>query len=772
MRAEALRRGWGKLLLGAALFMTGCATLSSPPGSGDTHGSPVVLREDAAVSALWARPPSTASTGEKRARVRLRRRHGAPVVGTDVALVSAEEMAQRQAARVEPAPPGPPSCGGWAVPEGWPDYSSWLDEELLAPFFQCASPAEFLALQRRVEMPRLVEALEDWSAVRLGALGPMEAPAARVLQRKRYSFLVNATREYGAYAHVLTLFLVDTAFDDEVRELLVQLARDKQLEQTLGQMEAVRGALEQRGFKLSDYPERGEQLRDVLRGLGRAAEDVAATIPGADGAAGTRVYGARADLPPRYQEAFDETEGALMREHFSPGHVALGSFDSMTFGVPLGFYYLAAGTGHGVSSLSQGRYEQATRELAPAALLVGLYAGGKGGRYLSEHKVAASAGERGGRLQAPEPRLRELKQVVERLRERLGEEGLGQLARLIQGRREAAVMVAAGGEPVAMALYEARGDLAKAQTVLSQAKPEPLGASRPMAGAAKSSGGAASVVGEGAGATPKQAGAGRALGGVASLVDDSVGHTAEVVHAKLALAEVEAPGARLPTDVKWLEHDHPAVEAPPPGVPEGSALWGEYVAYREGRLSELKSGQKAAGPLRWEGYERLRGRFARGLAFERLMVALLRADAALPRAQRFWLRGFVEPLIEVYVGVAKEGQPGVRFVDVLVIEKQPPAGQPPRVESFSFKSRDFSSVLDASPLTARMRADASEALAYYGETLNIRRPSLKYLGSTVRISRVRLVYEGGVLKPRDPAVLKEAIGAVESKVNGVEVLVQ
>jgi len=132
----------------------------------------------------------------------------------------------------------------------------------------------------------------------------------------------------------------------------------------------------------------------------------------------------------------------------------------------LGFYYLAVGTGHGVYTLTQGQYEQATRELAPAALMVGLYAGGKGVRYLSETKGAAGIGEGGVRLQVPEPRLQVLKGVVERLRERLGEDGLGQLGRLIQGRREIAVMVAAGGEPVAMAIYEARGDLARAQATV------------------------------------------------------------------------------------------------------------------------------------------------------------------------------------------------------------------------------------------------------------------------------------------------------------------
>jgi hypothetical protein len=604
--------------------------------------------------------------------------------------------------------------------------------------------------------------------VRLGALGPLEGTAAQVLQRKRFSFLVNATRLYGAYAQVLTLFLFDTAFDDEVRELLVLLAKDKQLKQTLGPMAAVREALEQRGFKLSDYPEREEQLGDVLRGLGRAADDVASTISLADGLRGGDVFARRADLPPPYQEAFDETFQALTREHWAPGHVVLGSFDSLTFGVPLGFYYLAAGTGHGVYTLTQGQYEQATRELAPSALMAGLYAGGKGARYLSE----AGVGDRGLRLQVPELRLQALQEAVGRLRERLGESGLAQLARYIQADHKVAVMVAAGGEPVAVAIVEAQGDLTRAQAVLSQAKPEPRGSAESMAGAGKSLGSAAMSAEEAAGSTPKRAGAGSTPGSLASLVDESVGHTEEVVHTRLARAELlEAPGARLRADVTWLEKHRPMRETPPSGVPEGSALWAEYVGYRESRLSELKSGTEAKGPLSWEGYERMRGQFARGMAFERVMVALLRADAALPRAQRLWLRDFVDPRIETCVGVAKEGQPGVRFADVLVIERQPPAGQPPRVESFSFKSRDFS-LLDEEPLVTQMRADASEALRYYGETLDIRRPVLKYLGPAVQIQRIRLSYEGGELKPESSRILKNALNRVKGEIKEVEVLVQ
>jgi hypothetical protein len=55
-------------------------------------------------------------------------------------------------------------------------------------------------------MARVVEELDDWSAVRLGTLGPLRTGAS-VLNRKRAAFLVTATREYGvARAEVFTLF--------------------------------------------------------------------------------------------------------------------------------------------------------------------------------------------------------------------------------------------------------------------------------------------------------------------------------------------------------------------------------------------------------------------------------------------------------------------------------------------------------------------------------------------------------------------------------------
>ena len=628
---------------------------------------------------------------------------------------------------------GPPICGGLAAAGGWPDHSSG-DVALLAPFLACASPADFVELQRGVDMPRLLEALSDWSAVRLGAMGPLLG-GADVLARKRAAFLVDAAEEYGeGYAEVFALFIIDAAFDDELRAMLELLAKDKQLQATLGPMCAAQAELEERGLRLSDFPERGERLSDVGRGLGRAARDVVASTELSRGLRFMELTSKRGQMPPPYQDAFDKVTDAYAKRQFAPGRVALGCLDYMTFGVPVGLYSLLAGTAQGASSLVKGQYEQATRELAPAVALVVLYAGGKGMRALSQ---AEGAGWGGMRLQAAmELRLGVLREVAGRLRGRLGESGVGQVARYIRARREAAILVAAEGEPAAVALHEAKGDVGRARLLMSQAKAEP------------------------------------ALGGVASVVDEAAGLTAEVVQAKLLQAEVvESGSARLPADVALLERQRPRLDAPPPGVSADSGRWRDYVAYRERRLAELRSGQKVEGPLRWEGYERMWARFSRGLAFQRARVAELRADAALPKAQRRWLGDFEQPVVETNVGVAKPGVPGVRFADALVIETRPPPGQPPRVVSFSFKSRDFS-VMDFEVLVARVKVDASAALRHYGGKLNVRRTSLRYLGPEVQVRRVRLVYEGGELTPTETDVWQRVSDRVRRDVGDVEVLVQ
>jgi hypothetical protein len=712
VRVSSLARKWGAPLCWAALLTTtGCATTAPSMHSLQTPAS-----DDS-----W-----------EGARERLHRRRSAHGLGSDVVLASTG---------------------------GLPDFSS-EGEELLAPFLACTSPAEFLALQQRVDMPRLVRRLKDWDAVRLGALGPVREDAAGLLNLKRTSFLLYALERYGTIpAEVLSLFIVHTSHDDDLREILFLLARDKRLEETLGLLPSFREALERRGLRPTARADRDFQWTDVGRGLARAGRDALSTSALNDGAAGFAFFPLRGQLPPPYQQALHEAEMKAMERHFSPGNVVLGSFDHLTFGVPLGFYHLVAGTGQGLYSLTRGQYEQATRELAPAALLVALYAGGKGARSFSETRGTGMGLHRG--LQTLESRVRALMEVTRQLEERLGVEGLRELARDIQASREAGRFVAVGGVDAALALRAARGDVARAQAMMSRARPEtPSG-----------TWGSTGEVAHEARLAPRRANAVEGPG-MAWLVDAGVGLTREVVEAKLALAELESTGPRLPGTVAVLEKQRPSVDAPPPGA-EGNPRWPEYVAYYERRLGEFQQGKEARAPLRWGAYERMWGGFSRGLAFERLMVTLLREDAKLPRAQRRFLQDFDEPLVETYVGVWKPGT-GLRFADVLVIETSELVRGPPRVETFSFKSRNLA-LLEEGALKTQMKTDAREALGKYGETLDIRRGSLHPLlreGRQVPVPRVRLIYEGGSLLPKDVKILDAAVRAVKEAVPGVEVLFQ
>jgi hypothetical protein len=502
---------------------------------------------------------------------------------------------------------------GDTPPSSWPDLSTSDAEQLLAPFLSCTSPAEFVARQRGVDMVRLVERLDDWSAVRLGALGPLPARAAEVLNRKRASFLVTATREYGvAPAEVFALFVLHSAFDEDVKQVLRHLAREKRLGQTLGRMAVAREHLRRRGFHLSDYPDRPERpLDDSLRGAREGMGDVLSSAPLFQTGPMLSYFAQKGQLPLPYRQALDAVESALARQALESGNVLLGVVDELTFGVPLGFYYLAAGLGQGMSSLSEGQYEQATRELTPAALMVALYAGGKGARYLSE--------SRGGALQRLAPRLEELRTTAERLRTQLGGEGLEAVARYLRADPEAALLVIDGGEAGVAALYEARGNVPKAQAWLSEAKSERPGSARTRGGAGKSP------------------------GGVASLVDEATSLPREVLDAKFLEVELDVPGPRLSGNVAAMEKQLAALEKAPPAGATGHPLWSEYLEYGKGRVADLQQGKKVKPPLQWEGYQQMRGLMTRGLIFERTMAKLLRDDAALPRAQRRFLQDFHKP---------------------------------------------------------------------------------------------------------------------------------
>ncbi|HEX5751366.1 MAG TPA: hypothetical protein VFZ09_34395 [Archangium sp.] len=778
MRAEAWASRWAALL-GAVLLSTGCVTLGPRQGGGAAqaaHALSTLPEVGATAPSLEASPLVASTEADKHAfsaepggQERLHRRRSARGLGPDAALASAGEAPASEVASTGPVPEEPPSCGGQAVPPGWPDFSS-SPEELLAPFLTCTSPGEVLALQQRVDMPRLLEALDDWSAVRLGTLGPPREDAARLLNDKRTSLLEKAAGAYGRRnAQVLSVLIVDSAYDDDLREILFLLAQDKRLEEALKLLPAFQAALEKRGLKPAARVERGSRLEQMARGLRRLGEDTLSSSPAALDGQEFAFHPIRGQLPPEYQEALEKAEKEWVL-NASADDMAVSAFDHVTFGVPLGSYHFVATSLHGVGLLWNGEMEEGTREAAPV-LVLALVGGYKGVRYLAKGEGAA-----GVRLrlrtgaEAAQARLRALTETARQLQGVMNLQGLRDLAGYIRASREAGRFVAAGGADAALALYEARGNVASARPLMSKARPGASGS--PPAKSGAGAGEAAGAADEAARLSPRTAAARERPGTLASLVDEGVGHTREVVEAKLAAAELEATGPRLPKDVAILEKHRPSLDAPPPEA-RGNPRWREYMEYYNERFREVEQGKASKGTLKWEGYEKLRGWFARGLAFERDMVKLLQEDALKPRAERLFLGDFDRPRLETQVGVRKPGT-GLRFADVLVIEEGGIGGGPRRVEAFSFKSRDLSGLSERA-LNTQMIEDAREALQKYGETLDIRRDSLQSLfpeDGKVPVQRVRLVYEGGKLKPTDLNRLKRAVEATKGKVPGVEVLVE
>ena len=198
---------------------------------------------------------------------------------------------------------------------------------------------------------------------------------------------------------------------------------------------------------------------------------------------------------------------------------------------------------------------------------------------------------------------------------RLGVEGARELLRELRARREAAHFVAMGGMDAALALREARGDVARAQAWLSQAKPQRAGALAAEGGTGRSPREGA-VAADNRPRAPTKPFPTERPGGLASLVDESVGP-----HTGGGGGQAGAGGTRSRGPAPDQGCGAAGEATPVPGRPAARSrrhpAWAEYVAYYEKRMGELKQGKAAEGPLRWASYEKMWGWFTRGLAFER-----------------------------------------------------------------------------------------------------------------------------------------------------------
>ncbi len=292
----------------------------------------------------------------------------------------------------------------------------------------------------------------------------------------------------------------------------------------------------------------------------------------------------------------------------------------------------------------------------------------------------------------------------------------------------------------ALALSIANAVLARGQLKAAMGKAVASAESRAAAGAARRMGVEGAVEGRAAavGAERLVAETGR----LRAPVDVSA------IQARLVDAEALEASPRQTAVLADLARLRPSLDRPPSGVSTREGVWREYVTYWERRFVEL-SGPEARSsrippPLTWEGYSVFRMRFKHALAFERDFAGLLRREADRPRRERQFLREMERPRVDENVGLGHKDSTSRTYVDQLVVDEATLRQGTPRVESYSVKQRDFTR-MDPNDIADQVRADAREAAAKYGGSIEVRRPGHPLFERRVVVSRVHLVYDEGMI---------------------------
>jgi hypothetical protein len=348
-----------------------------------------------------------------------------------------------------------------------------------------ADPAERIAIERLLPMPALIEKLSAWEATRLGTLGPIP-DGQELLNRKRVAYFKQVLDDYPpSYAQVFLIYALQAACLDEASQIVAELADARRLSK-LRALPAVAQRLTSLGVDLSVFQEPSEPWTRVLRGAGRSLSRFAKDDRPSK-------YGSqKAELPAEYSEALSELELGDAIGMVSPGNVAMGGFDEVTFGVPHGVVDLGRSTAGGIRELAHGEYEQAGEQLAGAGVIVLTHLGIKAWNVVRGGAKAASttapeAGLRGpkrpgqftlanfqGPITAEEAKLgaifslnADAQAALGRILSRIGRGGLEKVATLVNANSRAALFVAEHGEAGLYALLEAEGDVGAARAKLA-----------------------------------------------------------------------------------------------------------------------------------------------------------------------------------------------------------------------------------------------------------------------------------------------------------------
>jgi hypothetical protein len=395
-------------------------------------------------------------------------------------------------------------------------YTFNKSEKILKVFKGC-SPEEFQDLQDKLgaDMDKIFDDLDPFSAVQLGALGPVEY-GIETLNQKRAKYIVDTVSDFGtAPAAILIHRMLSRMYTNDIKSVLGILAADRHLHDTImeTEMSLVRRYLVTRGIDLSMYQDRSFGFTDVFRPIGHFfSRTIWEKTIWADAIYGD-LAGQIGKLPTKEEQeaAWAAYYGQYYNEEtLSTKALAYDVADYVTLGIPLSFVQAGKGAVTGTQKIVSGEPEKGIEQLLPAIIIILTSFGAKvkmKGAAQPKARPKASApepkvagptqaapegmiGPEGtGRFTLPEysgPASPEAARVGALLGlgaetqaaagvliERLGPDGVRKAAGYIQNDSAAARLVVKGGMPSLEALVDAEGNVEQAKKNLASGKAPP-----------------------------------------------------------------------------------------------------------------------------------------------------------------------------------------------------------------------------------------------------------------------------------------------------------
>ncbi len=365
--------------------------------------------------------------------------------------------------------------------------------EIMKVLRAATSTAEVIEIESQVDMPRLVELIDDdWSLVELGAMAPVPASVAKTVNEARANYIVDKLDDFGpARAEVITHYIINTIpTNDDVEAVLRILAARKKLAATIGSMKSVQALIASRGIDLKKFADRSWEGMDIARGLGHGIGSIFEGGEAAKGARGMEYMSRKMDLPKEYGAVLDEIDKKEMAEALDPTNLALGMADYVMLNIPSGIYGTVSSTVQGIKDLAGGKVEEGSAELVPALLLLVSLLGvrvmkGGSGAAATEGAAAELNGPAGagqftikgfsGPIPKDVARLQSLMMLNEEaqitagmLVQRLGAERVSLAAQYVRASREAMLFVEKEGLPALDELVKANGNVATAKAALAK----------------------------------------------------------------------------------------------------------------------------------------------------------------------------------------------------------------------------------------------------------------------------------------------------------------